>query len=239
MSPKADKMSKSRGNVVNPDDIVEEYGADALRLYEMFMGPLEVTKPWSMTGVDGVRKFLDRAWRIIVDEKSETMQLHAAVQDIEPSDEQNRVVHKTIKAVTNDLNHMGFNTVIARLMEFVNFFTKETERPKSSMETLVLMLSPLAPHISEELWQLLGHSESLAYEPWPEFDESLTVDDTIEIPVQVNGKVRSKVSVAADASKDDMLTAAKDDEKISEAIASKQIVKSIVVPGRLVNLVVK
>ena len=239
VSPKADKMSKSRGNVVNPDDIVREYGADALRLYEMFMGPLEATKPWNMAGVDGVRKFLDRAWRIIVDEKSELLQLHAAVQDVPPTDEQNRFIHKTIKAVTNNLEQMGFNTAIARLMEFVNYFTKESVRPKSAMETLTLLLSPLAPHISEELWQQLGHDDSLAYAPWPTFDEAMTIDDTIEIPVQVNGKVRSKVTVAASASKDDLLEAAQSDAKIAEATDGKQIVKSIVVPGRLVNLVVK
>jgi leucyl-tRNA synthetase len=156
-----------------------------------------------------------------------------------PTDEQNRVVHKTIQAVTRDLEEMGFNTAIARLMEFVNFFTKETVRPKSAMETLVLLLSPLAPHIGEELWRLLGHDGTLAYVPWPQFDEALTIDDTIEVPVQVNGKVRSKVSIAADASQDDMLNAAKADPKIAEAITGKQIVKSIVVPGRLVNLVVK
>ena len=239
VSPKADKMSKSRGNVVNPDDIVREYGADALRLYEMFMGPLEATKPWNMTGVDGVRKFLDRAWRIVVDEKSEAPTLHAAVQDVPPTADQNRFIHKTIKAVTNNLEQMSFNSAIARLMEFVNYFTKESIRPKSAMEAMTLMLSPLAPHISEELWQLLGHSESLASAPWPVFDEAMTVDDTIEVPVQINGKVRSKVSVAAEASKDDMLDIAKSDPKIAEALSGKQVVKEIIVPGRLVNLVVK
>ena len=137
------------------------------------------------------------------------------------------------------MEQMSFNTAIARLMEFVNYFTKESIRPKSAMEAMTLMLSPLAPHISEELWQLLGHSESLAYAPWPVCDEAMTVDDTIEVPVQVNGKVRSKVSVAADAAKDDMLDAAKSDPKIAEALSGKQVVKEIVVPGRLVNLVVK
>ena len=236
---RAHKMSKSRGNVVNPDDIVREYGADALRLYEMFMGPLEATKPWSMTGVDGVRKFLDRVWRMIVDDRAEEIALSAAVKDIEATDEQNRVLHKTIKAVTNDLETLGFNTSIARMMEFVNFFTKQANRPTSHMRSFLLLLSPLAPHICEELWQILGGDKSLAYEPWPEFDESLTVDDTVEVPVQINGKVRAKTKVAADISKDDLELAAKSDAKIAELIGGKEIVKTIVVPGRMVNFVVK
>ena len=149
-------MSKSRGNVVNPDAIVREYGADALRLYEMFMGPLEASKPWSMAGVNGVRNFLDRVWRMIVEANEETLQLHSSVQEVEATDAQARTLHKTIKAVTDDLETMGFNTAIARLMEFVNFFTREKVRPASSMRTFVLLLSPMAPHISEELWSLLG-----------------------------------------------------------------------------------
>ncbi|MEZ6114978.1 MAG: leucine--tRNA ligase [Pirellulaceae bacterium] len=236
---KANKMSKSRGNVVNPDEIVRDYGADSLRLYEMFMGPLEATKPWSMSGVDGVRKFLDRAWRMIVDDHAETLELSPSVKQIEPTDEQNRMLHRTIKAVTRDMESLGFNTAISRLMEFVNFFTKQSERPRSCMEPFVLLLSPMAPHLAEELWQLLGHDTTLAYEPWPEFDEAMTKDSSIEIPVQINGKLKSKVTVAADATKEDLEAAAKADEKIAEQLASKQIVKAIVVPGRLVNFVVK
>ena len=149
-----EKMSKARGNVVNPDEVVHEYGADALRLYEMFMGPLEAVKPWSMDGVSGVRGFLDRAWRMIIDDRAEAMLLNAAVQSIEPTPEQNRILHKTIKAVTNDLEQMSFNTAIARMMEFTNFFLKCDVRPKSAMERFVLLLSPFAPHLAEELWQL-------------------------------------------------------------------------------------
>ena len=148
-----EKMSKARGNVVNPDNVVREYGADALRLYEMFMGPLEAVKPWSMDGVSGVRGFLDRAWRMIIDDRAESMQLNAAVQPIEPTAEQNRMLHKTIKAVANDLEQLSFNTAIARMMEFTNFFLKEDVRPKSAMERFVLLLSPFAPHLAEELWQ--------------------------------------------------------------------------------------
>ena len=154
-----EKMSKSRGNVVNPDEVVREYGADALRLYEMFMGPLEAVKPWSMDGVSGVRGFLDRAWRMILDDRAEAVQLNAAVQDVEPTAEQNRMLHKTIKAVTNDLEQMSFNTAIARMMEFTNFFLKDERRPRVAMEKLVLLLSPFAPHMAEELWQALGHDD--------------------------------------------------------------------------------
>ena len=230
------KMSKSRGNVVNPDDIVKDYGADALRLYEMFMGPLEATKPWNMDGVGGVRGFLDRAWRMIVDPKSEAFALQDAVTDDDPTDEQLRTMHKTIKAVTTDLESMAFNTAIARLMEFVNFFTKQKTRPRAAMKTFALLLSPLAPHISEELWKLLGGSESLAHEPWPKFDESLTVDALVEIPVQIKGKIKAKINVAPDTAKDELEAAAK--EAVAEHLEGKTIRKAIVVPGRLVNFVV-
>jgi leucyl-tRNA synthetase len=185
---RAHKMSKSRGNVVNPDEIVREYGADALRLYEMFMGPLEATKPWSMSGVSGVRNFLDRVWRMFVDHLADEIHLLDCIQEVEPTDEQNRILHRTIAAVTEDIESLGFNTAIARMMEFVNFFTKESVRPRSAMSDFVLLLSPFAPHLAEELWQMLGNSSSLAYQPWPSFDEALTKSSEIEVPIQVNGK---------------------------------------------------
>ena len=163
LESRAYKMSKSRGNVVNPDAVVAEYGADALRLYEMFMGPLEATKPWSMEGVSGVRGFLDRVWRMIVDERSESLRRHASVQESHRPDEQNRVLHRTIQQVTRDIAHMEFNTAIARMMEFTNFFTKQSCRPAEVMRQFVLLLAPFAPHIGEELWQVLGHDETLAY----------------------------------------------------------------------------
>jgi leucyl-tRNA synthetase len=239
ITPKSEKMSKSRGNVVNPDEIVQDYGADALRLYEMFMGPLEVSAPWSMKGLNGIRGFLDRVWRMIVDERSEDLVLNAAVQDIEPTDEQARVLHKTVKVVTHDLERMEFNTAIARMMEFVNFFTKEAARPKSAMKQLVLLLSPYAPHLCEELWQLLGAEDTLAYESWPTYDEALTIDEMIEIPISINGKVRGRIGVPADISKEDLEASATSDAKIVELIAGKEVKKVIVVPGRMVNLVVK
>ncbi len=239
LTSRADKMSKSRGNVVNPDDVVKEYGADSLRLYEMFMGPLESVKPWSMEGVSGVRGFLDRVWRLIVDDRSETMKLNAAVQDVEPSAEQNRMLHKTIKAVTDDLDQMAFNTAIARMMEFTNFFTKQDPRPRSAMEQFVQLLSPFAPHVCEELWATLGRDEALMHHPWPAFDESAIKEDTLEIPVQILGKLRSRIRVSADADKATLEKAAREDPRIVELLAGKTIVKAIVVPGRMVNFVVK
>jgi leucyl-tRNA synthetase len=236
---KSEKMSKSRGNVVNPDHIVRDYGADSLRLFEMFMGPLEAVKPWSTQGVVGVRGFLDRVWRLIVDDKADVLTLNAAVQKVEPTNDQLRTLHKTIKHVTNDIQRLEFNTAIARMMEFTNFFTKESVHPHSVMEQFVLLLSPFAPHIAEELWQLLGHTKTLAYEPWPRYDDALTKDAEIEIPVQILGKLRGKVTVPADSDQATIVAAARADSRIAELLTGKEVVKTIVVPGKLVNFVVK
>ncbi len=236
---RAYKMSKSRGNVVNPDEIVADYGADSLRLYEMFMGPLEAAKPWSMNGVNGIRSFLDRAWRMIVDEAAEEMKCNASVGDHELTDEQRRVVHKTIKAVSQDIDSLSFNTAIARLMEFVNFFTKQDRRPIEAMEPFVLLLSTFAPHIGEELWRVLGHVGTLAYEPWPQFDEQWTVDQDVEIPVQINGKVRAKIRVPRGTNREQLEAVARSDDRVDQFIDGKTVSKVIVVPDRLVNFVVK
>ncbi len=236
---KAFKMSKSRYNVINPDDVVTEYGADSLRLYEMFMGPLEQMKPWSMDGVNGIFAFLNRAWRMIVDDQQDELQLSSALSDALPTDEQNRVLHKTIKAVTDDIAKLSFNTAIARMMEFVNFFTKQDTRPRTAMDAFTLLLSPFAPHIAEELWQILGHTNTLAYEPWPEYDEAMLIEDEIEIPVQIKGKVKTKIMVPADADQAKIEEIARADGKVSELLAGKEVIKTIVVPGRLVNFVVK
>ncbi|HVA49335.1 MAG TPA: leucine--tRNA ligase [Pirellulales bacterium] len=239
LESRAYKMSKSRGNVINPDDVVKEYGADSLRLFEMFMGPLEATKPWSMEGVNGVRGFLDRVWRMMTNDRAEAVELNAAIQDIGPSAEQNRVLHRTIREVTQDIERLGFNTAIAKMMEFTNFFFKADPRPRQAMEKFVLLLSPFAPHLAEELWQALGHERTLAYEPWPAYDESLIKLDTVEVPVQVNGKVRGRVSVPADADEAAHEAAARSDGKIAQQLAGKTIVKKIIVPGRMINFVVK
>lgn len=239
LDSRAFKMSKSRGNVINPDLVVREYGADSLRLYEMFMGPLPATKPWSMDGVSGVHGFLNRAWRLIINERAEQLVVNSAVQDVRPDIDQNRVIHKTIKAVTDDLDSMDFNTAIARMMEFVNFFTKQTVRPRSAMEVFLLLLSPFAPHICEELWRLLGHDESLAYEPWPRYDEKWLKQAICEIPVQINGKVRTKVTVPADADEQATVEAAMADPKLGHLIDGKTVVKTIVIKGRTINFVIR
>ncbi len=236
---RAYKMSKSRGNVINPDDIVEEYGADSLRLYEMFMGPLEATKPWNMSGVEGVSRFLGRAWRMIVDERADEVSLHPAISDDEPDSEQLKVLHHTIKVVTKDIEKLSLNTAISRLMEFTNAVGQADPRPRSLMEPFVLMLSPFAPHLAEELWCLLGHDQTLAYETWPVCDESLLVSSTVELPVQVNGKLRGKVTVAADADQQAVEQAAAADEGVARFLDGKTVVKTIVIPGRLVNFVAK
>ncbi|MBA4019300.1 MAG: leucine--tRNA ligase [Pirellula sp.] len=239
LDSRAYKMSKSRGNVINPDDVVKEYGADSLRLYEMFMGPLEATKPWATTGVNGVRGFLDRVWRMIVNDRADELEIHPAVQAVPLTEEQDRILHRTIRDVTQDIRRLSFNTAIAKMMEFTNFYTGCEVRPREAMEKIVLLLSPLAPHIAEELWELLGHPETLAYEPWPTFDEAKIRESTIEIPVQILGKVRGRIIVPADADDAAIEAAARADEKIAPLLEGKTIVKTIIAQKRLVNFVVK
>ncbi len=243
LSAVAEKMSKARKNVINPDDVVAQYGADSMRLYEMFMGPLEATKPWSMRGVEGVFRFLNRVWRLIIDDRSDKVQLNATVQDVEPDQETKRLLHQTIKRVTEDLDKLSFNTAIAAMMELTNHLTPQSVRARSVLKTLVLLLSPFAPHLAEDLWQALhgradGAQTTLAYEPWPPYDETLLKADAIEIPVQINGKLRSKLVVRAGTGKDELERLARADEKVAGLIEGKTIKKVIVVPGKLVNLVV-
>jgi len=235
---RAEKMSKSRGNVINPDEVVADYGADALRLFEMFMGPLESTKPWSMQGVEGVYRFLARCWRLLIDHDSEAAVLSPTVQDIPADEETRRKLHQTIKKVTDDLEGMRFNTAISALMELSHHLNRLEARPRSVVEPMVLLLAPFAPHLAEELWAALGHHQSLAYEPWPAYDESLTKAAAVEVPVQINGKLRSKVVVPAGADEGTTKNAALADQRIRELLAGKTIKKTIVVPGKLVNLVV-
>ena len=234
---RAYKMSKSRGNVINPDDIVHEYGADALRLYEMFMGPLRDMKSWSMKGVEGVFRFLNRVWRLVIDEKSGT--LLSEVVDEAPDAEQLRHLHAAIKKVTHDIEHMQFNTAIAAMMIFVNEANKWKKRPISVLKTFVQLLSPFAPHIAEELWQRLGGEEVLAYIPWPEHNEAYLKEDTKEIVIQINGKLRASMQVlvedAADKQKLEQLALSLDGVK--KRIEGKQIRKIITVPNKLVNIV--
>jgi leucyl-tRNA synthetase len=236
---RAPKMSKSRGNVINPDTVVNEYGADSLRLYEMFMGPLEAVKPWSMKGVEGVFRFLARAWRMIIDNEADEVRLDPKVREADLTKDQAKLVARTVAAVTGDFETLHFNTAISRLMEFTNAFTGQDVRPKRAMETFTLLLSPMAPHIAEELWQALGHSESFAYAPWPTFDPALLKDEEIEVPVQINGKLRGRITVPADADRSALEAAARKDEKIAPLLEGKTVKKVIVVPGKLVNFVVE
>ena len=238
---RAYKMSKSRGNVVNPDAVVDEYGADSLRLYEMFMGPLEAAKPWSMAGVNGVRGFLDRVWRMIVDERAETLELQRR-----PCRTSRRPPSRTAcctrrsRRVTSDIEQMSFNTAIARMMEFTNFFTKETVRPHAAMEPFVLLLSPFAPHIAEELWQLLGHAKTLAYEPWPDVRRARSPRTTrSKCPCRSTASCAARSPSPPAATRPAIEAAARADARIAELLAGKTVVKVIVVPGRLVNFVMK
>ena len=230
------KMSKSRGNVINPDSVVAQYGADSLRLYEMFMGPLEQSKPWSMRGVEGVFRFLSRAWRWIVDE--DTDQLDARIADASLNETQQRLLHQTIKKVTEDIEGMRYNTAIAAMMEFLNEAIHWSPVPRSAVESFVLLLSPFAPHLAEECWSRLGHGESLAYAAWPEWNADFLVEAHVEIVVQVNGKVRGRVVVPKDAEAAFVLALAKADAAVAPYLDGKTIRKEIVVPGKLINLVV-
>ncbi len=237
------KMSKSRGNVVNPDDVISLYGADAFRLYEMFMGPLEQMKPWSMTGVEGVYRFLARVWRLVMEEtQTGDWQLSAALAEAEPTKKQLRVIHRTIRKVTEDIEALSFNTAIAEMMKYVNEFTGAEQRPLAAIRFLLQILNPFAPHLTEELWSLLtpafpGFEGELAYRAWPRFDEQYLVEDEIEIVIQFNGKLRDKITVEPGASKEQIELAALESAKIVDALAGKAPRKVIVVPGKLVNVV--
>jgi leucyl-tRNA synthetase len=230
------KMSKSRGNVVNPDQVVAEYGADSMRLYEMFMGPLEAMKPWSMQGVQGVYRFLQKTWRLTVDE--ETGAQAAAVTDGQPDEETLRLLHQTIRKVGSDIETFGFNTAISAMMIFVNHLGRLDARSRSVLEPFLLLLAPFAPHIAEELWQRLGHDESLAYAPWPQYDEELAREKQVEMGVQVNGKLRDRIVVSAEADEEQIREKALQSERTIAALGGKTPKKVIVVKGRLVNIVV-
>jgi leucyl-tRNA synthetase len=224
-----EKMSKSRGNVINPDDIVNEFGADTLRMYEMFIGDFERSVPWSMNGVKGCRRFLDRVWRIqefLSDEEETTPELEKSI-------------HKTIKKVSEDFETLKFNTAIAAMMSLVNDFYSVGKVSKGDFKILLILLNPVAPHITEELWSILGNEDKITDQTWPEYDESKTVEDTVEIAVQINGRVRGKIVIAADASQDDAKAAVQEDEKLKALFEGKNIVKVIYVPGRILNVVVK
>jgi len=229
------KMSKSLKNVVNPDDVVRDYGADSLRLYEMFMGPLDAVKPWQTKGIEGMNRFLGRAWRSVVgdDDAAPVYVDETAPEAIE------KVMHQTVIKVTSDIENMSFNTAISQLMIFNNEMMKMDKRYREPCETFVKLLHPFAPHIAEEMWSILGHNESLTNVAWPEADHSKAVENTVEVVFQVNGKVRAKASVAKDMDKAALEKLAMDNDRVKEFMNGKTVVKSIVVPGKLVNIVVK
>ncbi|MDK4212376.1 leucine--tRNA ligase [Enterococcus mundtii] len=228
-----EKMSKSRGNVVNPDDVVEAYGADTLRLYEMFMGPLDASIAWSENGLEGSRKFLDRVWRLIVDENNKMRDRITTLND----GKLDKVYHQTVKKVTEDYENLHFNTAISQLMVFVNEAYKVDALPYEYIEGFVQLLAPIAPHIGEELWTILGNEQDLSYAPWPTYDEAALIEDEVEVVFQINGKVRAKASVARDLSKEELEKTAMDDDSIKEQLEGKTIRKVIVVPNKLVNIV--
>lgn len=237
------KMSKSRGNIVNPDEVIDEYGADAFRCYEMFMGPLQQMKPWSMRGVEGVSRFLARVWRLMMDENQEgEWELSRRIQDIAPDKPQLKLTHATVKKVTEDLESLSFNTAISQMMVFVNGFTNVERIPLPAMRILLILLNPFAPHLTSELWEQLGgkfqiEPLEITQQTWPEYDETLLLEDEVEVVVQINGKMRARLKLATNAGEETVKRAALALPKIAEAIAGKEIRKVVIVPNKLVNVV--
>ncbi|WP_283678149.1 leucine--tRNA ligase [Lentilactobacillus sp. Marseille-Q4993] len=228
-----EKMSKSKGNVINPDDIVNEYGADTLRVYEMFMGPLDQSKPWSTEGINGAHHWLDRVWRLMIDDNNHLRDRVTTIND----GKLDKVYNETVKIVTDDFEHMRFNVGISQMMVFVNDAYKADALPIEYMDGFVKLLSPIAPHIAEELWSLLGHDDTISYEEWPTYDESKLVESTVQMVVQINGKVRSHITVNRDEDKAKVEEIATSDEKIKEMLEGKTVRKVIVIPNKIVNIV--
>ena len=240
LTESVEKMSKSLKNVVNPDDVIADYGADTFRLYEMFMGPLDASKPWNTRDIPGMHRFLRRVWRMVAgDEDSDGNVTESLIVGGGADEDIERQLHKLIKKVGEDYDALKFNTAIAALTEFVNAVYRAGGVTTDQAERFVLLLAPMAPHICEELWRILHHDETLAYEPWPAFDEEMLAVDSLELPVQINGKLRGRITIAANATSDQILQAAKADPKVASALEGKEIIKEIVVPNRMVNLVVK
>ena len=223
-----EKMSKSRGNVVNPDDVISEFGADTLRLYEMFIGDFEKAAPWNPSSIRGCKRFLDRVASL-----EEIVSGNGVTPKLESS------LHKLVKKVTNDIDTMKFNTAIAAMMAFVNEVYEVGTLTKDEYVTFIKLLNPFAPHLTEEMWSNLGNTTFLSLEKWPEYDESKTVDDTVTIAVQINGKLRGTIEISKTISKDDALATAKNEPKVAEFLKDKTIVKEIFVPGKIINIVVK
>ena len=228
LGPNGEKMSKSKGNVINPDDMVKQYGADALRVYEMFMGPIDAAKPWDPNGIDGSKKFLDRVWRLFAESDK--------IQDCENKNLE-KIYNYTVKKVTNDYETMNFNTAISQMMIFINTAYKENTLPREYAEGFLKLLNPVAPHITEELWEILGHNNTISYEPWPTYDEEKCKEDEFNLPIQVNGKLRSTLKIAYDT--DESVIKDKAHEAVSNYIKDKTIIKEIYVKNKIYNIVIK
>ena len=228
LGPNGEKMSKSKGNVINPDDMVKQYGADALRVYEMFMGPIDAAKPWDPNGIDGSKKFLDRVWRLFAESDK--------TQDCENKNLE-KIYNYTVKKVTNDYETMNFNTAISQMMIFINTAYKENTLPREYAEGFLKLLNPVAPHITEELWEILGHNNTISYEPWPTYDEKKCKEDEFNLPIQVNGKLRSTLKIAYDT--DENVIKEKAHEAVSNYIKDKTIIKEIYVKNKIYNIVIK
>jgi leucyl-tRNA synthetase len=238
------KMSKSRGNVISPDQIIDDYGADSLRLYEMFMGPLEATKPWSMAGVEGVYRFLARVWRLAMTENQEGLwEISRNLVEVEPDPPQNKVIHATIKKVTEDIESLAFNTAISQMMIYVNTFTNVEQKPITALRTLLILLNPFAPHLTEDLWQRLSQrfsifSGQISQQAWPNWDEAYLMEEEVEVVVQVNGKLRDRITVCKDLENQALEALALAAPKVKESTAGKTVQKIVIVPNRVVNIVV-
>ena len=236
------KMSKSRGNIVNPDDVIDQYGADAFRCYEMFMGPLEQMKPWSMRGVEGVARFLARVWRLLMTEnQAGEWKLSAKLKDVDQDGAQQKTTHATIKKVTQDIESLSFNTAISQMMIFVNSFINAETIPLWAMRTFLVLLNPFAPHLTSELWEKLNakfqdNVGDITEQKWPGYDERFLVEDEIEMVIQVNGKVRDRIKMSILATEDEMKAAALANPKIRKLVAEKTIRKVVVIPKKLVNI---
>jgi leucyl-tRNA synthetase len=237
-------MSKSRGNIVNPDDVIEQFGADAFRLYEMFMGPLEQMKPWSMRGVEGVARFLARVWRLFMTEnQAGNWELSAKIGDVSPTCAQTKITHATIRKVTTDIESLSFNTAISQMMIFVNAFTNAETLPLSAVRRFLVLLNPFAPHLTSELWEKLnakfpGNAGDITDQKWPDYDERFLVEDEVEMVIQVNGKVRARIKMSIVATEEEVKAAAIANPKIQQLVSGKTISKVVVVPKKLVNIVV-
>ncbi len=229
------KMSKSFGNVINPDEVIKEFGADSLRLFEMFLGPLEASKPWSKTGIEGVNRFLNRVWRMIVNEDNKLLD---SVKDVNMNEEQEYILNYTIKKISDDIENLSFNTAVSQMMIFVNEFMKYSIRPKIAMEKFILCIAPFAPHICEELWEILGNEFSIFNEKYPEFDSTKIVKKNVEIVIQVNSKIRGKINIASGSSQDEVKNMALKDENVKKYIEGKTIKKIIFVKDKIFNIIV-